>query len=392
MEDKKLNLSLDLYKEIRNLIPDMTINFTKNHNLLIPYDESTAEQRQIIWDTFDKEDTPYFVTDDAGPNYDSLGIIVYDDEDMMNENWEMDVKFPRPGTKIIFLTPNGDLSGIVKDVIDTHTLIVKDETGEDVIVKALLDGGWILKEEHEAKTVSEILREWGGAGFSYGGSSIFPVNRGGQMNRGGFGGALNLGGPNMMYTYEIKPLNRLLQPKPTDAENTESIHNGHVIEGEELNKKDGKLYRGTVIHTAYSDNKDIKYYVILHDETSTKKMIDPTTAVLLSGENYFDDENYEPGPDEADLERAGLMDESVRARFINESLVNKKTLKWLEKTLEKYNKVDDIELITTIFLTANQRNWNKNDVYKVLTKYNINDRRLIQELFSRFDELKKLFK
>ena len=58
------------------------------------------------------------------------------------------------------------------------------------------------------------INEYGGAGFSYGGgSSIFPVNRGGQMNRGGFGGAANLGGPNMMYTYEIKPLNRTLQPK-----------------------------------------------------------------------------------------------------------------------------------------------------------------------------------
>ncbi|HUT81250.1 MAG TPA: hypothetical protein VMZ29_08605 [Candidatus Bathyarchaeia archaeon] len=169
---------------------------------------------------------------------------------------------------------------------------------------------------------AKLVKEYMGAGFSFGGgSSIFPVNRGGQMNRGGFGGASNLGGPNMMYTYEIKPLNRTLQPEASDFEEIEeTIHDGHFIEGAELNKKDGKLHRGSVLRTVKSGDGSINYYVIICDETSQKMKIDPTTAVLLSGETFVDPRNIEPGKDEADLERAGQMQETMKAKFVNESM------------------------------------------------------------------------
>ena len=239
-------------------------------------------------------------------------------EDHLKENWEWDPKFPKPGTEIIFRTSDGTMMGVVKDVISTHTLIVDAEDGREVEIIELLDGGWMEREEHRARTV----HEWGGAGFSYGGgSSIFPVNRGGQMNRGGFGGASNLGGPNMMYTYEIKPLNRLLQPKPSDFEEIEEpIHDGHTIEGEELNKRDGKVYIGSVIKTDRLTDGSVNYYVILDDESTRKIKIDPTTAVLLSGEAWIDSRNHAPGRDEADLVRAGQMKEEVRAKTVNESI------------------------------------------------------------------------
>ncbi len=166
---------------------------------------------------------------------------------------------------------------------------------------------------------AKLIKEWGGAGFSYGGSTIFPTNRGGQMNRGGFGGASNLGGPNMMYTYEIKPLNRLLQPDATEKDTAvEGIHNGHIIEGMELNKKDGKIHIGVVMQTVMEDNGEVKYYIILDDSTSMKVKIDPTTSQLLSGEHWVDTRNKEPHYDEADLERAGQMGESFRAKFIKQ--------------------------------------------------------------------------
>lgn len=168
------------------------------------------------------------------------------------------------------------------------------------------------------------LNEWGGAGFSY--SSIFPTNRGGGMSRSGFGGANNLGGPNMMYTYEIKPLNRSLQPKPSNADNAEIVHNGNIIEGEELNKKDGVKHRGTVLRTEKATRDIIKFYVILDDKTHTKIKIDPTSVILLSGETYFEAPGQEGGisQDAADLIRAGQMSENknynMRAKFVNESM------------------------------------------------------------------------
>jgi len=166
------------------------------------------------------------------------------------------------------------------------------------------------------------LNEWGGAGFSY--SSIFPTNRGGGMSRSGFGGANNLGGPNMMYTYEIKPLNRTLQPKPSNADNPEIVHNGNIIEGEELNKRDGEKHRGTVLRTERTTSDTIKFYVILDDKTHTKIKIDPTSVILLSGETYYEAPGQEGGisQDAADLIRAGQMSENknynMRAKFVNE--------------------------------------------------------------------------
>jgi hypothetical protein len=127
------------------------------------------------------------------------------------------------------------------------------------------------------------VNEYGGAGFSYGGgSSVFPVNRGGQMNRGGFGGASNLGGPNMMYTYEIKALNRNLQPLLHNTPEIEELHVGNDIKGLELNKGNDITHVGILIRIEKSNNGTLKYYVILDPETNTEMKIDPTSALLIS--------------------------------------------------------------------------------------------------------------
>lgn len=200
-----------------------------------------------------------------------------------------------PSIKQVFLFSDPDLTQVVKK--GNKTLMVKKEDMKDQ------------------------LKEWSGAGFSMG-SSIFPVNRGGQMNRGGFGGASNLGGPNMMYTYEIKPLTRNLQPKPTNFEIEEKIHVGHFIEGQELNRKDKKLHRGTVLRIQKNEDHEPMYYVILCDKLGIKINIDPTTAVLLSGENYVNLRNgiHNRSNDEADLVRAGQMQETMKAKFVKQTL------------------------------------------------------------------------
>jgi len=163
------------------------------------------------------------------------------------------------------------------------------------------------------------VNEWGGAGYS---GSAFPSNRGGQMNKGGFGGALNVGGPNGMYTYEIKALNRTLQPKPNEYSESETIHNGHTIEGEELNRKDGKKHQGILMKTEYTENNQLKYYVIICDKTNRPMKIDPTSAVLISGIRDVQTPFLTPaGGDAADLGRSGKKNESynpMRAKTVNE--------------------------------------------------------------------------
>jgi len=201
----------------------------------------------------------------------------------------------------------------------TKLFLYKDE---DLTIPVKTSRGTLMVRKSD---LEDQLKEWGGAGFSMG-SSIFPVNRGGQMNRGGFGGSNNLGGPNMMYTYEIKPLTRNLQPKPTDFEPEAQIQIGNYIEGIELNKKDDEIHRGTVLGIEKTEDNDIMYYVILCDETSTKMKIDPTTAILLSGDTYVDPENgvQNRSKDQADLVRAGKMQENknnvIRAKTVKETL------------------------------------------------------------------------
>jgi len=182
----------------------------------------------------------------------------------------------------------------------------------------------------KAKLVKETLYEYGGAGFAYGGgSSIFPSNRGGQSNRGGFGGAANLGGPNMMYTYEIKPLNKTLQPEIYGEEGIENIHIGSDISGYEMNKKDGKLHVGTVMSVVKSDNGSLNYYIILDPNTSIKMKIDPTTALLISKLDGVDPIQGDQllNKEDSELLKGEIMgssnkDKTLKAKLVKESLNN----------------------------------------------------------------------
>jgi len=162
--------------------------------------------------------------------------------------------------------------------------------------------------EEDIDIYLEQLNEWGGAGMSMS-SSIFPTNRGGQSGRSGFGGASNLGGPNMMYTYEIKSLNRYLQPKPNDYSQVEVIRVGNLIQGEELNKRDGSQHKGILLKAPEAEDGSLMYYMILCDETNTMMKIDPTTAVMLSGNVDVQVADITPGDDFADLDEPKYKDQ-----------------------------------------------------------------------------------
>ena len=129
----------------------------------------------------------------------------------------------------------------------------------------------------------------GGAGYSvYGGSSGFGNPKmSGLGGRGlGFGGSANLaGGPNLMYTYSIKPLNQFLQQPPSERDNEEYMHTGSNVSGYILNTN--KKIEGQIMHIEEDEDNNIKWYVIL-DKEGRKRKVDPTTVYLIKPEELLD--------------------------------------------------------------------------------------------------------
>lgn len=147
-----------------------------------------------------------------------------------------------------------------------------------------------------AKTVQDTLNEYAyGAGFSMSSGGHFSGGMSGTT-RGGFGGAWNMGGPNMMYTYEIKPLNHTLEQKPViDIDpNVEQIYVGSKIRGTVVRSNatpEKKKIVGIVHKIVQTDNGSIKYYIVQDQATQEHVKIDPLTAELIIHEPveyYFD--------------------------------------------------------------------------------------------------------
>jgi len=142
------------------------------------------------------------------------------------------------------------------------------------------------------KIVRESISEGYGAGFSM---SSFKGGMGGTT-RGGFGGASNLGGPNLMYTYEIKPLNHTLEQKPTIDANSqvEQIQIGSKIRGLPFKSNatpDEKHITGMVHQIAQTNDDAIKYYVVFNQANQELVKLDPLTCKLLIYDpvEYYDD-------------------------------------------------------------------------------------------------------
>lgn len=140
----------------------------------------------------------------------------------------------------------------------------------------------------KAKTIKQTLNEIGSGYAVWGGGSRGgfgnPSHGGIAGGRGfGFGSANNSGGPNMMYTYSIVPLNKTLEPPASDVMDVPVIHTGSVIKGTVLGGKDEHVI-GQVLRTEKDEEGNIKYYLVLDPETSTKKKLDPTSSYIWEPE------------------------------------------------------------------------------------------------------------
>lgn len=141
-----------------------------------------------------------------------------------------------------------------------------------------LTSGYIAHEDW----INPVNENFGGAGYAvYGGG-----NRGGYGNslgRGaGFGQGQSNGGPNLMYTYTIKPLNQLLQQPGTPQGDERYIHPGSEVVGKILGKD--KKIQGKVIGIKDDETGNILHYLVQDQDTAEKFQIDPTSIELINHE------------------------------------------------------------------------------------------------------------
>jgi len=174
----------------------------------------------------------------------------------------------------------------------------------------------------KARTIDEtMLNEGYGAGFSMSSGGRFSGGMGGTT-RGGFGGSWNSGGPNQMYTYEIKPLNHVLEPKPSETfDQIEQLHIGSKVTGRPIKSnaiKYDKKISGIVQSIKTADDGAIKYYVVFDEATATPVRVDPTTVKLIVEDpvKYFADTTSDtPSQRRIKMERAAKNRKLVSESF-----------------------------------------------------------------------------
>lgn len=139
------------------------------------------------------------------------------------------------------------------------------------------------KKVFEATGTGAGYAVWGGNwGRNFGNPSV----RGTTSGRGrGFGAANTSGGPNVMYTYNIVPLNHdLEQERTTHNKYSTYIHIGSLVQGKTFNDKEKII--GKIINIERDTDKNILYYEIMDSDEGEIKKVDPTSVELIHHSQY----------------------------------------------------------------------------------------------------------
>jgi len=131
-----------------------------------------------------------------------------------------------------------------------------------------------------AKTIRETLNEFGGAGYSvYGGAANY-----GNPGRGiGFGqSSANKGGPNLMYTYDVKDLNQSLQPPPSTPDDEKYVHVGSEVKIKSI--ETGKWFEGTIVSSKLDPDGNILHYEVLNPAIGQTEKGDPSSVELINND------------------------------------------------------------------------------------------------------------
>jgi hypothetical protein len=132
-----------------------------------------------------------------------------------------------------------------------------------------------------ARTIKETLNEFGGAGYAiYGGNAGYGNASGRGM---GFGqSSANKGGPNIMYTYDVKDLNQALQTSPTPQSDEKYVHIGLEVKAKSIETKE--WIKGTIVSAKEDTDGNILYYEILNPQTGKMEKADPTSAEIVQND------------------------------------------------------------------------------------------------------------
>jgi len=193
-----------------------------------------------------------------------------------------------PTIKKLFVFEDQDLKKIAKD-FSGMTRMIKREDIEETIKEGIGGAGYAV---------------WGGGSGGYGNPSM-----GGRVYGRGFGfgqSSSNNGGPNLMYTYSIKPLDPILQQPATPQNNDKYIHPGSEIRGKVLGKD--KEVHGKIIGIKDDADGNILYYIVQDFDTALKFHVDPTSIRLVT---------HEERPDSALADFVGAVGEEFYPRFSN---------------------------------------------------------------------------
>lgn len=202
-----------------------------------------------------------------------------------------------PSIKKLFLYEDPDLSKLAKGFSGMTKMVNKDEIEE------------ILKENIGGAGGAGYAVWGGGWGRSFGNPSM-----GGKFTgRGfGFGGSQNLGGgPNLMYTYSVVPLNQKLQAPGTPQGDDRYIHVGSEVKGKILDKEEE--IEGKIISSKEDEDGNILYHIVQDLETAEKHKVDPTSIELIT---------HEERPEASMMDYVGAVGEEFYPSFksfLNES-------------------------------------------------------------------------
>ena len=203
-----------------------------------------------------------------------------------------------PTIQKLFLYNDAGLESVAKNAAGLTKMVLKDDI-EDVLKENIGGAG------------GAGYAVWGGGwGRSFGNPSM-----GGRFTgRGfGFGGSQNLGGgPNLMYTYSVVPLNQKLQTPGTPQGDERYIHVGSEIKGKILNT-DQEIESGKIISIEEDEEGNILHYLVQDLETAEKHKVDPTSVELIT---------HEERPEASMMDYVGAVGEDFYPRFT--SFLNEK--------------------------------------------------------------------
>jgi len=228
------------------------------------------------------------------------------------------------------------------------------------------------------KNKRQFLREGYGSGFSFTGGRIGGM---GGTSRSGFGGAGNLGGPNMMYTYEIKPLNHSLEQKPNMTANSQivQIQIGSKISGEPIRSNatpNKKIIKGIIQKIVKTNDNSIKYYIIRDETTQEQVKIDPLTVKLIIHEpiEYYND-NTDNIPSrrkqkiKAVITESKLVPESLK-ESLNEQIINNRLNIFFNKD-DSYDAIRNFILYNFYWNPGTYKIYNFKKIGTISNKYSI---------------------